>query len=91
MEIDAAELIGKEPHTCEALVKKEVVLKNYFRKKDAPVSATAQKITLVFGLQRIGVASWFFVRHTNNLFLKQKWGKDRLILIKHVLSKRTRK
>ena len=36
MEIDAAELIGKEHHTCEALVKKEVVLKNHFRKKDAP-------------------------------------------------------
>ena len=36
IEIDAAELIGKEPHTCESLVKKEVVLKNHFRKKDAP-------------------------------------------------------
>ena len=35
MEIDDVELIGKEPHTCEALVKKEVVLKNHFRKKDA--------------------------------------------------------
>ena len=36
MKIDAAELIGKEPHTCEALVKKEVVSKNHFRKNDAP-------------------------------------------------------
>ena len=36
MKIDAAELIRKEPYTCEALIKKEVVLKNQFRKKDAP-------------------------------------------------------
>ena len=36
MEIDAAKLIGKELHTCEVLIKKKVVLKNYFRKKDAP-------------------------------------------------------
>ena len=35
MKLDAAELIGKEPHTCEALIKK-VVLKSHFRKKDAP-------------------------------------------------------
>ena len=35
MEIDVVELIGKEPHTCEALIKKEV-LKNQFKKNDAP-------------------------------------------------------
>ena len=33
MEIDATELIGKEPHTCEALVKKEVVLKIILEKR----------------------------------------------------------
>ena len=50
--------------------------------KMEPVSTTAQKNYYVFGLQRIGVPSWFFVRQTNNLFLKQKWSKEIEIFLK---------